>query len=470
MLNNIISFVKGWWHKMFDYNKIISDFGLDMQTSKEMLDAIQKWSEIFNKKEPWIDDKTVSLHVAKTICEKVAEATVVEYKSVCDEPYINQIYQKFLTNIQTNTEYMIGKSCIFFKPYFDGKNININVVQADKFIPVKFSDDGDLLSCIIVDQITEESTIYTRLEYCSLNDNIMTTKNIAYKGRKDGIILESKINLKDVTKWKNIEESSAIEGIDKLIGGFATTKLANIIDNSLPIGMPIYHNAIDTLKEIDKQFSRTLWEYEGSELAIDVDETILKPNGKGGFKAPSGKERLFRKFSFQETVEKSYNIFSPEIRDSSMFNGLDELLQKAEVQCHLEHGILSKPQMIEKTATEMKMMKQSYYTTVKNIQTSMQQALDDLIYGIYVLCKLYGIPVRPKYVVEHEWDDSIIVDKEQSRNQALIERNNKITSDVQYFMETRNMKEKEAIEFVKKQQEYRKLTQSEVEEEEDVEY
>ena len=117
----------------------------------------------------------------------------------------------------------------------------------------------------------------------------------------------------------------------------------------------------------------------------------------------------------------------------------------------------------------MKIMKQSYYTTVKNIQTSMQHALDDLIYGIYVLCKIYGIPVRPNYVVEHDWDDSIIVDKEQSRNQALIERNNQITSDVQYIIETRNMKEKEAIEFVKKQQEYRKLTQEETPDEEEIE-
>ena len=128
----------------------------------------------------------------------------------------------------------------------------------------------------------------------------------------------------------DIEENSAIEGIDRLIGGFATTKLANTLDNSSPIGMPIYHNAIDTLKEIDKQFSRTLWEYEGTELAIDVDQTILEPDGKGGFKAPKGKDRLFRKFNFDETKEKSYNVFSPEIRDTSLFNGLNEFLQKAE--------------------------------------------------------------------------------------------------------------------------------------------
>ena len=46
MIDGIISKVKGWWYKLFDYNKIVSDFGLDMQTSKDVLDAIQEWNKI----------------------------------------------------------------------------------------------------------------------------------------------------------------------------------------------------------------------------------------------------------------------------------------------------------------------------------------------------------------------------------------------------------------------------------------
>lgn len=457
MIRDFISRIKGWWNNMFDYNKIINDFGLDMQTSKDMLDAVQQWSQIFNGHEPWINEETISLHVAKTICEKVAEAVTIEYKATCSEPYINDIFQKFLRNKRKNTEYMIGKSCIFFKPYFDGKKIKVTIIHADKFIPVKFSDDGDLLSCIIIDQITEESTVYTRLEYNEFIDNKTIIKNIVYKGRKDGTILESKISLKDVKKWEKLDEVTIIEGIDRLIGGFGTIKSANTIDNSSPIGMPIYHNAINTLKEIDKQWSRSIWEYEGSELAIDVDESILeKKNGK--FIYPKGKKRLFRKLLFDETKEKSYNVFSPTIRDSSMFNGLNEMLRQAEVECHLEHGTLSKfDGVVAKTATEIKQMKQSYYVTVKDIQDSLQQAFDDLIYGIYVLCKLYGIKVQSNYTVEHDWDDSILVDKDSNRTQALLERNNKITSDVQYIIDTKSMKEKDAIEYVKRQKKYRKL-------------
>ena len=233
---------------------------------------------------------------------------------------------------------------------------------------------------------------------------------------------------------------------------------SNDLDNDSPIGQPIYHNALGILEEIDHQYSRIIHEYEGTELAIDVDESILKFE-KGKFKLPVGKERYFRKWDFDETKDKSFNIFSPEIRDNPLFNGLNELLIQVESACHLSHGTLAKPEAIEKTAQEIKASKQDYYVTVSDIQAVLQDAFEDLLYGIYVLCKLYRLPVGTNYLTEYEWDDSILVDKDTARNQSLIERNADIISDVQYVMDTRNMKEAEAIEFVKRQKEYSKLTE-----------
>lgn len=457
MIDGIISKVKGWWYKLFDYNKIVSDFGLDMQTSKDVLDAIQEWNKIYNKNEPWIDDNTKSLHVARTMCEKVAKAVTVEYKSTCSEPYIDNIYQKLLKKKRKYTESMLGKSLIFFRPYFDGKNIKVNVIQADKFIPVSFDDDDNLLSFILIDQITEGQRVYTRLEYNELKGTTLLIKNICYEGKLDGIVLFKKISLENVQKWKDIKEEQGIEGVDRIIGGFATMPTTNDLDNSSPIGQPIYHNAIGILKEIDIQYSRILHEFEGTELAVDIDESILPPDGKGNVRLPKGKERYFRKWNLDETKVKSLDVFSPAIRDNPLFNGLNEYLIQTENACHLSHGTLAKPEAIEKTATEMKQSKQDYYVTVADIQAALQGAFDDLIYGIYVLCKLYNIPVKTDYTVEYDWDDSILVDKDASRTQALLERNADITSDVQYLIETRNMREKDAIEFVKRQIEYRKL-------------
>lgn len=457
MIGNLINKVKGWWHKMFDYKKIVNDFGLDMETSESILNAIQTWSKIYNKQEPWIDENTKSLHVARTMCEKVAKAVTIEYKSTCSEPYIDGIYQKLLRKKRKYTEQMLGKSSVFFRPYFNGKDIKVNVVQADKFIPVAFDDDDNLTSYILIDQVVKEDKIYTRLEYNEYKDNKITIKNICYKGFISGVTLSSKISLTEVDKWKNIKDIETIEGVDRLIGGFATMPTENDLDNNSPIGQPIYHNAMELLEEIDNQFSRIIHEYRGTELAIDIDQSICLPDGKGGFKVPKGKDRYFRKWDFEDTKDKSMNIFSPEIRDNPLFNGLNEYLIQVESACHLSHGTLAKPEAIEKTATEMKQSKQDYYVTVSDIQAVLQSAFDDLIYGIYVLCKLYGISVKNNYSVEYNWDDSILVDKETIQKQSQLELSQGIIDRVAYFMTTRDWSEKEAIEYIKKMNERKKL-------------
>lgn len=468
MIGNLINKVKGWWHKMFDYKKIVNDFGLDMETSESILNAIQTWSKIYNKQEPWIDENTKSLHVARTMCEKVAKAVTIEYKSTCSEPYIDGIYQKLLRKKRKYTEQMLGKSSVFFRPYFNGKDIKINVVQADKFIPVAFDDDDNLTSYILIDQVVKEDKIYTRLEYNEYKDNKITIKNICYKGFISGVILSSKISLTEVDKWKDIKDIETIEGVDRLIGGFATMPTENDLDNNSPIGQPIYHNAMELLEEIDNQFSRIIHEYRGTELAIDIDQSICLPDGKGGFKVPKGKDRYFRKWDFEDTKDKSMNIFSPEIRDNPLFNGLNEYLIQVESACHLSHGTLAKPEAIEKTATEMKQSKQDYYVTVSDIQAVLQSAFDDLIYGIYVLCKLYGISVKNNYSVEYNWDDSILVDKETIQKQSQLELSQGIIDRVAYFMTTRDWSEEEAIEYIKKMNERKRLLEP-IEKEEDPE-
>ena len=195
MINSLIDKIKGWWHKMFDYNKIVRDFNLDIQTSENILKAINEWNNIYNKRESWIDKNTKSLHVARTMCEKVAKAVTVEFKSTCNEPYLDGVYQKVLKKKRKYVEQMLGKSLIFFRPYFNGKEIKVNIIQADKFIPVGFDDDDNLTSYILIDQITKEDKVFTRLEYNEYKDNKITIKNICYKGNRSGVVLSSKIDL-----------------------------------------------------------------------------------------------------------------------------------------------------------------------------------------------------------------------------------------------------------------------------------
>lgn len=449
MFEKTKAWIKGAINKMFNITDIAKDFNIDISTNNKVLRIIEKCSNIYNHKAPWLNEEVKSLNVANTICQKVAKAVTIEFKSQVDDEEIDKIYQRFIKNIRTNTEYTLAKGGMYFKPFYSNGKIKISCIQADKFIPIKFDSTGELLGAIFIDEIIKNDDIYTRLEYQELNDTTITIKNIAYKTNKNNSnTLGNKVSLCSILEWKDIEEVTIIEHVNKLLGGYFKIPIANPIDNTSPIGVPIFANAIEILEEIDRQFSRTLWEYEGSELAIDADETAFHKDNQGNYKLPKGKKRLFRLADLGK--EKMWNVFNPTIRETSLFNGLNEWLRQCESQCGLSFGILSKETNIAKTATEINSSKQDYYVTVSDIQGSLQTALEDLVYGIDVLMTLYGIKHKTEPNISFHWDDSILVDTETKRSQALVEKNADLIDDIEYFIETRDYSEEEATEFVKK--------------------
>lgn len=448
MFEKVITWIKGAISKMFNISDIAKDFNIDISSSDEVLQLIEKCSNIYNHNAPWLNKEVKSLNVAKTICEKVAKAVTIEFKSQVEDEEIDKIYQRFIKNIRTNTEYTLAKGGMFFKPFYSNGRIKISCIQGDKFIPTKFDSTGELLGAIFIDQITKGNDIYTRLEYQELNNTTLTIRNKVYKRNKNSSTLGSKINLSQIPEWQEIEEETTIDNVNKLIGGYFKIPIANPVDNTSPTGVPIFANAIEILEEIDKQFSRTLWEYEGSELAVDVDETAFHKDTNGKFKLPKGKSRLFRMADLGK--ERLWNVFSPTIRDTALFNGLNEWLRQAESQCGLSFGVISKIENVEKTATEIKSSKQDYFVTVSDIQGALQTALEDLIYGIDVLMTLYKIPHKTNPNASFDWDDSILVDSEKKQSQSLVERNAGLIDDIEYFIQTRDYSEEEATEYVNK--------------------
>lgn len=109
MFEKIVNFIKGAINKMFNTTDIAKDFNIDISTSNEVLSAIEMWSNIYNGKMPWLNEEVKSLHVAKTICEKVAKAVTIEFKSKVDDKEIDKIYQRFIKNLRINTEYALRK-------------------------------------------------------------------------------------------------------------------------------------------------------------------------------------------------------------------------------------------------------------------------------------------------------------------------------------------------------------------------
>ena len=193
---------------------------------------------------------------------------------------------------------------------------------------------------------------------------------------------------------------------------------ANHIEPKSPLGVACYSRAVKSIQKADKLWSEFLWEFEGGELAINASSNLFEKTIYGEPIIPEGRERMFKE-TFNFDGENFLQTYNPTFRDASIHNGVNRVLQKIEFQCGLAYGTISDPALVERTATEIIHAKQRSYSTVHDIQTALEAALNNLVYAMDAIATLYKLAPAGSYETTFEWDDSIITDSEQQMNERL---------------------------------------------------
>lgn len=414
MFSKLKEVIKKAVSKLFNKNSIQKELGVEISISDDMTKAIELWSKMYQGEYDHINKSyPQTLNLASSISSEIARLVTVEFESeIVGNDYLNEQYQAFLKDIRKNVEYACAKGGVVFKPRLTNDSIDIEVVHADKFLPVDYTTNGNIKSAVFVEYLVKGKSLYTRIEFHELTDGLYYIYNSAYVKHNFNTTeqLGKSINLDEVEEWASIDPVVCIRNINKPLFTYFKMPLANNIDFNSPLGVAVFSRAIDLIKEADYQYSRVLWEFEGSELAIDVDTSVFETDPDTGETIlPKGKERLYRTLSLSE--ETNWNVFSPEIRDSSLFNGLNNILRKVEFSCGLAYGTLSDIQETDKTATEIKSSKQRSYSTVKDIQNSLQDSLEELVCAMKNIASLYNL-MDSDYEISFNFDDSLVLDKE----------------------------------------------------------
>lgn len=395
--------------------------------------------------------------------------------------YLNRQYDKLKIQLPRQLEYGIAKGGLVIKPYIVMRNqeeqadltaptesdladIEFDFVQADGFFPLAFDGSGNITEAAFVQRKIDKDVIYNRLEYHKYENNKVTVINKAYKANTNnnssmegvGNELGKEIPLDQVPEWADIEPEITINNVSRLLFAYFKMPQANTIDTYSPLGVSAFSRAVSLIEEADKQYSRILWECEGGELAIDIDRNALvdretmDSEGKNRMVQAMGKlqQRLYRPIDSND--DDTYNVFSPQLRDASLINVLNNILMRIEDVVGISRGTLSDVSAEARTATEIKILKQRSYQTNASIQQSLQRCLEDVIYVMNVYCDLYNITPEGEYETSFEWDDSILVDVDQELNTRLSLYQQGIQSKVElrmwYFGET----EKQAREALRK--------------------
>lgn len=406
--------------KMLGREKIKDAIGVEVAVSDKMANEIDLWAKMYKNEPPWKEKNIKLCGLPAAIAGEFARLVTLELKTeVTGNDFINEEYQAVVSDIRKYTEYACAKGGLAMKPYASEGHIEVDMVQADRFFPTKFNSRG-VTAAVFAESLTVGKKVYTRLEYHQHEGTMYHINNKAFvKQDLDNVeVLGKEVPLTAVPEWANLQEEVTLKNVKMPLFAYFKIPNANNVDDTSPLGVSVYSRAINDIKEADNQWTRLLWEFEGSELAIDADITLFKKDDKGNYEFPKGKDRLFRMMDLDDNAEK-YKVFAPAIRDENLINGFNAILRRIEFNVGLAYGTLSDPNTVDKTAEEIKASKQRSYSTVSDIQKSLQTALEQLVYAMDVIAQLSGLSGRKKYEMSFDWDDSIVTDREQDRKQDI---------------------------------------------------
>jgi A118 family predicted phage portal protein len=422
MLEKVKNFVNG----MFGGKTIEEAFNVELSISETMLNAQELWRAMVMGVSDWNDEDTPSLQIASAICTEVARSVTVEFESdVTGSPradYINEQYQRVVDNSRLNIEKLTGGGEFIYKPFVKLNKVLVSVVENGMYFPVNYNEQNELTRVLFGERIKKDDMYYILFEDHEW-DEATQTYEIRYKAfiSEDGYVLKNEIAPTSVEFWADVKDLKFLNIPQPL---FVVVKMPqqNTIDLDAPQGVAIFSKAVKLIEQADKQFGRTMWEYEGGELSINASiDLFTKDKKTNNLVFPKGKDRLYKTYDV-EPDKFALDVFNPQYRDTSLFNGLDKILKKIEFICQLSYGTISDPANVEKTATEIKASKQRFYSLVTDIQKTYQLSLEKLVKSIDILSTLYKLAPAGTFTQSFSFDDSIVSDRQtefEERTQLL---------------------------------------------------
>lgn len=374
----------------------------------KMSAAIAQWSALYENK--YFSEGSGSLNLAAAVCQELARLSTIELESQItgDEraEYLNEQYQSILKKARVFVEYACAKGGVILKPFVYNGRICTSIVQADGFIPISFSPEGELTGAVFYDYIQRDTKYYTRLEEHKLRGNEYLITNTAYEGKfPDDFTKE--VPLSTIPEWAELENSCRIENVTRPLFSYLKMPSANTVDCNSGLGVSAFCGAVGLIHDAYAQYENLLWEFESGKRALFIDECAVRQDEEGNAELPE--KRLYRMLSTGD--DTLFEDWSPEMREGHILSGLDRILRSIEFNCGLAYGTLSDLKSVDKTAEEIKASKQRSYATVCDIQNALKKALYELIEVMDIFCDIYSLAPKGEYSVSFNLDDSIICDR-----------------------------------------------------------
>lgn len=403
-------------------SKAKEEFNIEPIISQSMEDMIQKCFAIYQGKPYWLNDadhiKTINF--AKAVCSETARLAMLATKITIDGSARAEWLQGQIDNVYFRIREWVEYGCAYGTVILKPNGKGIDLVVPGNFI-VTDIENGEISGVVFVNQETVGKKYYTRLEYHRFINDVYAITNRCYVGDSANDTSKS-IDIAK-TPWSDLLEESFIQNVDGPLYGVLKMPHANNVDVDSPMGLPIFSDAIEELKDLDIAYSRNSKEILDSKRTVLLDSDRLLPSGgkvaNTGLYFKNQRESMglpdYVKNVYGNGQEDFYQEINPQLNTDTRLNGLNALLSQIGYKIGYSNGyfVFNESTGIQ-TATGVEAEQQRTIQFIKDVRDKVEGCLDRVIYALNVFADLYDLAPVGVYEVTYDFGD-ITYNREDDR-------------------------------------------------------
>lgn len=394
-------------------NRAREDFNIESITSSEMENMIDKCMRIYQGKPYWLDDEDhiKTINFAKAVCSETARLAMMATKITIDgsaraewlQKQIDSIYYK----LREWVEYGCAYGTVILKP--NGKSVDL--VTPNNFI-ITNAANGEITGIVFINREIVGKKWYTRLEYHRFVDDTYIITNKCYVGETEN----DRGKLVDIAKtpWNDLAEEMYGQNIKSPLYGVLRMPHANNVDVDSPMGLPIFADAIEELKDLDIAYSRNAKEILDSKRTVLLDSDRLLPSGGKVAQTGAYFDRTRESMGLPDYVknvygngqEDFYQEINPQLNTDTRLSGLNALLSQIGYKIGFSNGyfVFNESTGIQ-TATGVEAEQQRTIQFIKDVRDKVEGCIDRVIYALSVFADYYNLAPVGLYEVTYDFGD-----------------------------------------------------------------
>lgn len=395
-------------------SKIKDVFNVEPVTSAKMdlgvINAVNAYKGIPD----WIDneEEIKTINFAKVLCSEIARLTMMGTKITVDgsakAEWLQSVVDKIYFNIREWVEYGCVYGTIIMKPSQDG----VDLFTPNNYVITEYNGQS-ITGIVFVYGEKEDSKYYTRFEYHHYIDkDNYTVMNRCFVGESYNSVSEP-VDIA-LTPWNGLKEDANIQGMDMPAYGVFRTPQANNIDINSAVGLPIFHEAMEELKDLDIAYSRNAKEIYDSRriLLLDSDKMIQTGTAIKDYQTNFESNRKAMKLPeyvknvFGNGKDDFYQEINPNLNTEVRLSGINAILGQIGYKVGFSNGhfVFNENSGIQ-TATEVEANQQRTIQFIKDVRDRLESCLNGVINGLNMFANLYGLAPAGDYEVIYDFGD-----------------------------------------------------------------